>query len=192
MPNPRVLKLADQIKSIVAQMLEKRIKDPRLGFVTITDVRLTGDTREATVFYTVYGDDGARAGTAAALASATGLIRSTVGKKLGLRYAPSIAFVLDALPESAAGIEDLLARAQAGDAALAAQRAGATYAGEPDPYRRKDDEDEDDLGADDAAGTDAVDSHGVESDGVESDDEDPAHQADPAGPADPPDLVERD
>jgi len=173
MPNPRVLKLADQIKSIVAQMLEKRIKDPRLGFVTITDVRLTGDTREATVFYTVYGDDGARAGTAAALASATGLIRSTVGKQLGLRHAPSIAFVLDALPESAAGIEDLLARAQAEDAALAEQRSGASYAGEVDPYRRKDEDEEDE----------------------DQDEEDPAHmddQADPSDPADPSDLVERD
>lgn len=178
MPNPRVLKLADQIKSIVAQMLEKRIKDPRLGFVTITDVRLTGDTREATVFYTVYGDEAARAGSAAALKSATGLIRSTVGKRLGLRYAPSIAFVMDALPESAASIEDLLARAQAGDAALAEQRENATYAGEADPYRRKD-EDEDDESAD-------LD---------EADEEDPAHlddQADPAGPADPSDLFERD
>ena len=145
MPNPRVLKLADQIKSIVAQMLEKRIKDPRLGFVTITDVRLTGDTREATVFYTVYGDEAARAGSAAALRSATGLIRSTVGKRLGLRYAPSIAFVLDALPESVASIEDLLARAQAGDAAIAEQRENATYAGESDPYRRKDEEDESDA-----------------------------------------------
>lgn len=177
MPNPRVLKLADQIKSIVAQLLEKRIKDPRLGFVTITDVRLTGDTREATVFYTVYGDEAARAGTAAALSSATGMVRSTVGKQLGLRHAPSITFVLDALPESAAGIEDLLARAQAGDAALAEQRAQATYAGEADPYRRKDEDLEDEDLAD------------------EEDEEDLAHrddQADPAGPADPSDLFERD
>lgn len=182
MPKPRVLKLADQIKSIVAQLLEKRIKDPRLGFVTITDVRLTGDTREATVFYSVYGDDAALAGSAAALASATGMIRSTVGKQLGLRHAPSITFVLDALPETAAGIEDLLARAQAGDAALAEQRAGAAYAGEADPYRRTEDEDAEEA-------TDVDDeSHVIEVD-------DPAHeddQADPAGPADPADLFERD
>ncbi len=142
MPNPRVLKLADRIKSIVAQLLEKRIKDPRLGFVTITDVRLSGDTREATVFYTVLGDEASRAGTAAALTSATGMIRSTVGKQLGLRYAPTIAFVLDALPESAAQIEDLLARARAGDAEVAERRATAKYAGEADPYRRREEEDE--------------------------------------------------
>lgn len=207
MPNPRVLKLADQIKSIVAQMLEKRIKDPRLGFVTITDVRLTGDTREATVFYTVYGDEAARAGSAAALRSATGLIRSTVGKRLGLRYAPSIAFVLDALPESVASIEDLLARAQAGDAAIAEQRETASYAGEADPYRRKDEQDEDtedentdedvDPDADDADTAGAPDTSAVEAavGGLAQADDDPAHlddQADAPGAVDPSDLVERD
>ena len=57
MGSPRVMKLADQIKVIVAEMLERRIKDPRLGFVTVTDVRLTGDTHDATVFYTVLGTD---------------------------------------------------------------------------------------------------------------------------------------
>ena len=57
MTSPRVPKLADQIKVIVAQMLERRVKDPRLGFVTVTDVRLTGDARDATVFYTVLGTD---------------------------------------------------------------------------------------------------------------------------------------
>lgn len=149
MPSPRVLKLADQIKVIAAQMLERRIKDPRLGFVTVTDVRLTGDSREATVFYTVLGSDADRAGTAAALASATGLIRTQVGKQLGLRYTPSLAFVLDAVPETAQRFEDLLAEARSGDAAVAAQAASASYAGEPDPYRKpreaEDELDEDDL-----------------------------------------------
>ncbi|QGF24931.1 30S ribosome-binding factor RbfA [Raineyella fluvialis] len=196
MPNPRVLKLADQIKSIVAQMLEKRIKDPRLGFVTITDVRLTGDSREATVFYTVYGDEAARAGTAAALKSATGLIRSTVGKRLGLRYAPSIAFVLDALPDTAASIEDLLARAQAGDAALAEQRENATYAGEADPYRRKDEDEDGEVGesGQPGPGQPGPGAPGDET-GERDDDEDPAHQddqADAPGPVDPSDLFERD
>ena len=86
MGNPRYIKVAEQIKVIVAELLERRIKDPRLGeFVTVTDVRLTGDGREATVFYTVLGDEAERAGTAAALASAGGLIRSTVGKQLGMK-----------------------------------------------------------------------------------------------------------
>ena len=60
MSNPRVRKIADRIQVIVAEMLERRIKDPRLGFVTVTDVRVTGDTQQATVFYTVYGEDDAR------------------------------------------------------------------------------------------------------------------------------------
>ena len=109
MPNPRNAKLADQIKVILATALERRVKDPRLGFITVTDVRLTGDNREATVFYTVMGDDSARAGTAAALASATGMLRTAVGSQLKLRHTPTLAFVLDATPESARNIEDLLA-----------------------------------------------------------------------------------
>ena len=141
MANPRVAKLADQIHVTVAEMLERRVKDPRLGFVTVTEVRLTGDTREATVFYTVMGDDKARADSAAALKSATGLIRSEVGKRLGLKFAPTIAFMLDATPDTARNIEDLLAQAQQRDAELHAQAAGKTFAGDADPYRR-DGEDE--------------------------------------------------
>jgi ribosome-binding factor A len=135
MGSPRVVKLADQIKVIVAEMLERRIKDPRLGFVTITDVRLTGDTREATVFYTVLGSETEQAGTAAALRSATGLIRAQVGKQLGLKFTPTIEFVPDAVPENARQIDDLLAQARSVDARVAEQAAGATYAGEADPYK---------------------------------------------------------
>ncbi|MGO8887957.1 MAG: 30S ribosome-binding factor RbfA, partial [Streptosporangiaceae bacterium] len=72
----RARKLGERIAQIVAEMLERRIKDPRLGFVTVTAARVTGDLREATVFYTVYGSADEQAGTAAARASATGLIRS--------------------------------------------------------------------------------------------------------------------
>lgn len=144
MASPRVLKLADQIKTIVAEMLHHRIKDPRLGFVTITDVRLTGDTRDATVFYTVLGEDADWAGTAAALESATGLLRSTVGKRLGLRFAPTLAFVPDAIPESARQIEELLAAARASDDEVAKRREGASYAGEADPYKRDEPDDEED------------------------------------------------
>lgn len=161
MPSPRVLKLADQIKVITAEMLERRVKDPRLGFVTVTDVRLTGDTREATVFYTVFGDDAEQASTAAALKSATGIIRAQVGKQLGLRFTPMLSFVPDAVPESARHIEDALARAKAGDAEIAARSAGATYAGEADPYRH-DDETDDETDADDESDADETDADGVD------------------------------
>ncbi len=142
MGSPRYAKISEQIKVIIAQMLERRIKDPRLGFVTITDVRITGDGREATVFYTVLGDAEARAESAVALQSATGLLRSTVGKQLGLKFTPTLAFVLDGVEEDAAHLEDVLARARAQDAAVAAQAAGATYAGDADPYRRPDEDDD--------------------------------------------------
>ena len=94
----RARKLADRIAQIVAEMLERRIKDPRLGFVTVTEARLTGDLREATVFYTVYGSAEERTATAAALASATGVIRSEVGHQTGLKHTPSLTFVADTLP----------------------------------------------------------------------------------------------
>ena len=123
-------------------MLERRIKDPRLGFVTVTDVRVTGDGREATVFYTVLGDAAARTESAIALESATGLLRSTVGKQLGMKFTPTLAFVLDGVEEDAAHLEDVLAKAREQDAAVAAQAVGATYAGDPDPYRKPDADDE--------------------------------------------------
>lgn len=140
MGNPRYIKVGEQIKQIVASYLERRLKDPRLGFVTVTDVRMTGDGREATVFYTVLGGQAERDGTAAALEAARGLIRSTVGKQLGMKFTPTIDFVLDAVPETAAQITDALARAKAADEAVAAQAATASYAGEADPYKHPDEE----------------------------------------------------
>lgn len=139
MSNPRVRKIADRIQVIVAEMLERRIKDPRLGFVTITDVRVTGDSQQATIFYTVLDasadDDAARAASAAALESAKGLLRSEVAKQLGMRHAPTLTFIHDALPENARHLDEVLARARQQDEALAAER-GASYAGEPDPYKK--------------------------------------------------------
>jgi len=143
MSEQRARKLADRIQVIVAEMLERRIKDPRLGFVTVTDVRVTGDLREATIFYTVLGDELEREGTAAALQSATGIIRSEVGKQTGIKFTPTIAFVADAIPETAAHIEDLLREARERDAQVAGLAAEATFAGEPDPYKHDEDEDED-------------------------------------------------
>jgi ribosome-binding factor A len=163
MANPRVRKIADRIKVIVAEMLERRIKDPRLGFVTITDVRVSGDTLQASVFYTVLGgadgSPGDLTGTAAALASAKGLIRSEVAKQLGMRHSPTIDFFHDALPETARQIDEVLARARQIDEQVAATSAGATYAGEPDPYKKPRADDEPDEGTsavDGAAADDAA------------------------------------
>lgn len=145
----RARRVADRIHKTVAQVLERRIKDPRLGFVTITDVRVTGDLQQATVFYTVYGTEGERRRSASALKSATGLIRSEVGKALGIRLTPTISFQLDSLPTTARSIEDALAQAQARDAAIARAAEGASYAGDANPYRTKD-EDEDAATSDSA------------------------------------------
>lgn len=135
----RARKLADRIKVIVAQTLEFKIKDPRLGFITITDVRLTADLRDASVFYTVYGSDEERAATADALASSKGLLRTEVGKGTGVKFTPTLEFVLDAIPENAAHVEDLLRAAAEDDARVHQQAEKATYAGEPNPYRESDD-----------------------------------------------------
>ena len=137
MSEARQRKLADRIKVIVAEMLERRIKDPRLGFITVTDVRMTPDLRDATVFYTVFGDDEARAATAAALESAKGVLRSEVGKQTGVKFTPSLTFMLDALPDNALHVEELLQRAAAADAAVHEQAINATYAGDSDPYRHE-------------------------------------------------------
>src|SRR5690606_3346242 len=124
-------------------------KDPRLGFVTVTDVRVTGDLQHASVFYTVLGDAEERAGTAAALESAKGLIRSEVGKQLGTRLTPTLEFVADAIPETAEHLENALREAAARDAEVAARAQGAQYAGESDPYRRAADEEADGDDGDD-------------------------------------------
>jgi ribosome-binding factor A len=136
--SPRQRRVAERIQAVVAELLTRRIKDPRLGFVTITEVRVTGDLHQATVFYTVLGSDEERTDTAAALNSARGMIRSAVGKSLGLRLTPTVDFREDALPDDAGRIEEALRRAAEHDAEVARLAEGARYAGDPDPYRHDD------------------------------------------------------
>ena len=121
----RAQKVSDRIKVVVAQLLETKIKDPRLGFVTVTDARVTGDLQSASIFYTVLGDEDARAATAAALESAKGVIRSAVGRDLQTRITPTIEFIEDGLPESAKAMDSLLDRVHALDAEVAKLRMGA-------------------------------------------------------------------
>jgi ribosome-binding factor A len=144
--NARAKKLADLIQQVVAEKLLRGVKDPRLGtHVTITDTRVTGDLREATVFYTVYGDDEDRASAAAGLQSAKGVLRSAVGAAAGTKFTPTLTFVADALPENAKTIESLLDKARATDAKVREVSSGATFAGDPDPYKKPGDDDEDDA-----------------------------------------------
>ena len=147
--NARAKKLADLIREVVAEKLLRGVKDPRLGtHVTITDTRVTGDLREATVYYTVLGEtvdaEPDAAGAAAALASATGVLRSKVGAGTGIRHTPSLAFVADVVPDEARRMEELLARTRESDAEVARLAVGAQHAGEPDPYRAPREPDEED------------------------------------------------
>jgi ribosome-binding factor A len=131
----RARKLADRIKVVVAETLERQVKDPRLGFITITDTRVTGDLHDATVFYTVLGDDNARQETAAALESARGVLRSEVGKQTQVRFTPTLTFILDGIQDNVQHIDELLAKAHAADAAVSEAAVGALPAGDADPYR---------------------------------------------------------
>ncbi|MFE1169732.1 30S ribosome-binding factor RbfA [Nocardiopsis sp. NPDC058789] len=141
----RARKIADRIQRIVAEMLDRRIKDPRLGFVTVTDARITADLRDATVYYTVFGTPEEKAASAAALESAKGVIRSEVGRQTGIRHTPSLTFVIDEVQENAQHIEKLLVEARRSDEEVAQKATGAKHAGEADPYKApREDEDEDD------------------------------------------------
>jgi ribosome-binding factor A len=171
----RARKLADRIKVVVAESLEHRVKDPRLGFITITDARVTGDLQHATVFYTVLGEESEKEATAAALASVKGRIRSEVGKAVGIRLTPSLDFVPDGVPENAKSIDDLLRRAREQDEAVAALSAGKQFAGDADPYRRTDEGDIDveELDEDDDSDDDVDDSDDDVDDEDDSADEEP-------------------
>ncbi|WP_237189344.1 30S ribosome-binding factor RbfA [Rothia nasimurium] len=138
----RAARLADRIKVIVAQALERRIKDPRLGFITVTDARVTNDLQHATIYYTVFGSEEEQASTKAALESAKGILRSEVGKNITARLTPTLTFVPDEVPVNAAHIEDLLRKTKERDAEIAAAREGAEYAGGADAYKTADAEED--------------------------------------------------
>ncbi|MGL3150001.1 30S ribosome-binding factor RbfA [Microbacterium sp. A82] len=140
MAGERQARLADRIRVILAERLDKGLRDPRLGFVTITDVRVSGDLQHASVFYTVLGTEEERVSSGAALASATGMLRSEVGKHLNTRLVPTLEFIADALPENADNISALLREARERDAEVAKLAAGAKHAGEADPYMNDEDD----------------------------------------------------
>jgi ribosome-binding factor A len=134
MTNPRAARVAERIQQIIARRLEKGLRDPRMGFATITDVRVTGDLQHASVFYTVYGSEEELADTAAALKAATGMMRSEVGKQLGTRLTPTLEFIHDELPDSAQQMSELLNEAKRRDEEAKALAAHAKFAGDADPY----------------------------------------------------------
>lgn len=135
--SPRARKMADLIRQVLAERLQRGLRDPRLGYVTITDVQVTGDLQHASIFYTVLGDEEERANSALALTAATGMLRTEVGKNITARLTPSLEFIPDGIPENAAAIEGLLREARERDAETEKLAKGASYAGDPDPYKTK-------------------------------------------------------
>jgi len=106
---PRAERVRAAIREILASELD-HLRDPGLGFVTITDVALTPDLRNARVFYTVYGEDVAKAATKDALVRATKHLRTAVAKQVRMRYVPSLQFIEDPVPERVSRIDALLAQ----------------------------------------------------------------------------------
>ena len=91
----RIRKIQEFIKQEVSNIILRELKDPRMGFVTVTDAHITGDLREATVYISLFGSDEDKKNTLAALKSANGFIRTEVGRRLGIRYSPTIEFKED-------------------------------------------------------------------------------------------------
>lgn len=108
MPNHRPDRLKGAIMEEISSMLRKDLKDPRLGFATITDVEVTPDLRSVRVFVSILGDDTSKAQTMQALESARGYIRAEIGRRIRLRYTPEISFKYDASMERASRIFELL------------------------------------------------------------------------------------
>lgn len=169
MSNPRAGKVAERIHQIIARRLDKGLRDPRLGFVTITDVRVTGDLQSASVFYTVYGDEASQSDTAAALKAATGMLRSEVGKQLGTRLTPTLEFIHDELPSSAEHLSDLLAEAKRRDDEARELAANASYAGEADPYSKPKGEASDDELEDDELDDEEIDDEELDDEELDDD-----------------------
>ncbi|GAC00292.1 MULTISPECIES: 30S ribosome-binding factor RbfA [Gordonia] len=139
----RAQRLAKRISTIVASAIATEIKDPRLAYVTVTDTRVTNDLHDATVYYTVMGEsidaEPDYEAAAAGLAKATGVLRSKVGAGTGVRFTPTLRFMLDTVPDAARQMEELVARARANDELVARRAAEASPAGDADPYRSADD-----------------------------------------------------
>jgi ribosome-binding factor A len=104
----RTARVGEEIREVLAEEIQK-LKDPRVGFVTVTGVKVAPDLRRAWVYYTSYGDAKARTATGAALRSANAHLRSAVGREVRLRYLPELVFEEDATVEQGERIDHLLA-----------------------------------------------------------------------------------
>ncbi|MGE8204040.1 30S ribosome-binding factor RbfA [Heyndrickxia sp. NPDC080065] len=104
----RANRVGEQMKKELSEIIGRKIKDPRIGFVTVTDVQVTGDLQQATVYITVLGDDKQKEGTLNALEKAKGFIRSEVGQRIRLRKTPELSFAIDESIDYGNRIETLI------------------------------------------------------------------------------------
>jgi ribosome-binding factor A len=105
----RLQRVRELLKEEVSHILMREMKDPRLGFVTVTDVDVSADLRHARVYVSVLGSKEEREATMEVLEHAAGFVRRTLGERIRLRYIPELVFVYDETAEKAARIEQLLA-----------------------------------------------------------------------------------
>ncbi|WP_285726489.1 30S ribosome-binding factor RbfA [Psychromicrobium xiongbiense] len=140
----RAARLAQRIKVVVAEALRKQVKEPGVENITLTEVRVTNDLQHATVYYTIFGDAAAKQEATESLERSRGILRREVGRNLTIRLVPTLEFVSDEIPETASQLEELIRQTKERDAALAAAAAGATFAGDADPYKSAADEDDED------------------------------------------------
>lgn len=134
-PSERSRKMASQIKQIAASTLLYASNDPALTFVNITEVRMTGDLQQATIYWTPLGEGSNAERAAKALAKVTGRVRNEVAHQIGSRLAPTIRFEEDLLDQQVASIQDILAKAAQSDSQLQRARADAKFAGDEHPYK---------------------------------------------------------
>jgi len=139
----RARKLAERIKVLVAEALERAVKDPDLGFVTITDVKVTPDLQHAKIFFTVFGTEAEKQQSTEIIDQNKGLIRREVGRGLSIRLTPTIEFISDEIPVIAAHLNDLLTEAKNRDAEVHELAKKAEFAGEANPYKEPKTPDED-------------------------------------------------
>jgi ribosome-binding factor A len=137
----RARRLGERIKVLAAEALEKVVKDPDLGFVTITDVRVTPDLMQAKIYFTVLGGADEFEASKEILERNKGRLRGEIGRQLGIRLTPTIELVHDEVPATAGALAELLAEAKRRDAEVEALAKNAEPAGEADPYKHPDQED---------------------------------------------------
>lgn len=110
MGSVRVNRVGEEIKKVLGQIIQREMKDPRIGFVTITGVEVSGDLSQAKVYITVFGNEEVKAATLKALEKAKGFMRGEVGRRVALRHSPELIFKIDESVEYGSRIDSLISQ----------------------------------------------------------------------------------